>query len=87
MQEVQTFFKKNFGYTPPHVVRAPGRLEVLGDHMDYNEGVVLSVAVDKYISIATGPRTDGKIELVSSAFPGREIFWISELRKNPAALA
>jgi galactokinase len=85
MQEVQTLFKKHFGYTPPHVVRAPGRLEVLGNHTDYNEGVVLSVAVDKYIYIASGPRADGKIELVSSAFPGREIFWISELQKNPAA--
>ncbi len=29
---VQTVFKKHFGYTPPHVVKAPGRLEVLGNH-------------------------------------------------------
>jgi galactokinase len=83
--EVQTVFKKHFGYTPPHVVKAPGRLEVLGNHTDYNDGLVLSVAVDKYLFIASGPRTDGKIELVSSAFPGREIFWMSDLKKNPAA--
>src|SRR6266550_1520929 len=82
---VQTVFKKHFGYTPPHVVKAPGRLEVLGNHTDYNDGLVLSVAVDRYILIACGPRTDGKIELVSSAFPERETFWTSDLRKNPAA--
>lgn len=81
---VQTVFKKHFGYTPPHVVKAPGRLEVLGNHTDYNDGLVLSVAVDKYIFIASGPRTDGKIELVSSAFPEREIFWMSGLKQNPA---
>ncbi|HEU0038496.1 MAG TPA: galactokinase family protein, partial [Verrucomicrobiae bacterium] len=63
----------------------PGRLEVLGNHTDYNDGLVLSVAVDRYILIACGPRTDGKIELVSSAFPERETFWMSDLRKNPAA--
>ena len=82
---VKNLFKKHFGYTPAHVVRAPGRLEVLGNHTDYNEGLVLSVAVDKYVSIAASPRTDGKVELVSAAFPQRETFWISELKHNSAA--
>src|SRR5215467_12217386 len=83
--DVQTLFKRHFGYTPSHVVRAPGRLELLGNHTDYNEGLVMSVAVDKYIHIASAPRTDGKIELISSAFPGRELFWMSEFKKNPTA--
>ncbi|PYK99164.1 MAG: galactokinase [Verrucomicrobia bacterium] len=82
---VNILFKQHFGYTPAHVVGAPGRLEVLGNHTDYNEGLVMSVAVDKYVSIAASPRTDGKVELVSSAFPQRDIFWISELKHNPAA--
>jgi galactokinase len=83
--EVQTLFKKHFGYTPPHVVKAPGRLEVLGNHTDYNDGLVMSVAVGKYIFIAAGPRTDGRIELVSSAFPEVEKFWMSEIKPNPTA--
>jgi galactokinase len=78
-------FRKHFGYTPTHTVHAPGRLEVLGNHTDYNEGIVMSVAVDKYVFTAASPRTDGKVELVSSAFAGREIFWMSELKHNPAA--
>src|SRR5262249_20933082 len=82
---VQDLFKKHFHYTPAHVVRAPGRVEVLGNHTDYNEGLVLSVAGDRYIYIAASPRTDGKIELVSSAFPQRELFWISEFKHNPFA--
>jgi len=67
------------------VIAAPGRLEVLGNHTDYNEGLVLSVATDKYIFMASSPRSDGKIELVSSAFPQREIFWNAELKRNPEA--
>src|SRR5437870_12931124 len=85
MLDVQTLFKRHFGYTPTHLVRAPGRLELLGNHTDYNEGVVMSLAVNKYIQIASAPRTDGKIELVSGSFPGRELFWMSDLKKNPAA--
>src|SRR4051812_9421124 len=70
MLEVQKLFKANFFHTPTHVVSAPGRVELLGNHTDYNDGVVLSLAVDKYIQIASSPRTDGRVELVSSAFAG-----------------
>src|SRR5439155_19185278 len=83
--EVIAFFRKQFGFKPSHVVQAPGRLELLGNHTDYNEGLVLSIAVDKHIFIASSPRTDGKVELASSSFPDRETFRADELRKNPAA--
>src|SRR5882724_7311801 len=83
--DVQTLFKRHFSYTPTHLVRAPGRLELLGNHTDYNEGLVMSLAVNKYINVACSPRTDGKVELVSSSFPNPEKFWISEFKKNPAA--
>src|ERR1041385_803371 len=85
IQDVQAVFKKHFNQTPTHVVVAPGRLELLGNHTDYNDGLVMSLAVDKYIIIASSPRTDGKVELVSSAFPGSEIFSVNEFKKNPAA--
>src|SRR5262245_7218481 len=45
----------------------------------------MSLAVNRYIQIASAPRSDGKIELISGAFPERELFWSSELKKNPAA--
>ena len=85
MSDAQTLFKRHFSYPPTHVVRAPGRLELLGNHTDYNEGLVMSVAVDKYIHMASSPRSDGRIELVTDAFPERELFWMSEIKKNPAA--
>lgn len=85
MQDATTLFKKHFNQTPTHVVQAPGRLEVLGNHTDYNNGLVMAVAVDKYIYIAASPRNDGKVELVSTAFPNAEVFSISDIKPNPAA--
>lgn len=84
-QEVSALFKKHFNQTPTHTVRAPGRLELLGNHTDYNDGLVMALAVDKYITFAASPRTDGKIELASSAFPDREVFSVDKIEKNPAA--
>lgn len=83
--DATALFKRHFGFTPAHAVRAPGRLELLGNHTDYNAGLVISVAVDRYLHLACAPRTDGKIELVSSLFPQPEIFWMSDIKKNPAA--
>ena len=83
--DAQTLFRKQFAQPPAQVVRAPGRLELLGNHTDYNDGLVLSLAIDKHIEFAVSPRADGKIELVSSAFPGREIFSVDQFEKNPAA--
>ncbi|MCI0745199.1 MAG: hypothetical protein L0Y58_07330 [Verrucomicrobia subdivision 3 bacterium] len=83
--EVVTLFKRHFGHAPPHVARAPGRLELLGNHTDYNQGLVLALAVDKFVYFAASPRSDGWIEIASSAFPEREKFATLKLERNPAA--
>ena len=83
--DAQNLFKKHFHHTAAQTVRAPGRLELLGNHTDYNDGLVMALAVDRYITIAAEPRNDGKIELISSLFPQPEIFPANEFRKNPAA--
>jgi galactokinase len=82
-QDVRTLFTRHFGAPPVHIVRAPGRLELLGNHTDYNQGLVMSVAVDKYIQIGASPRKDGKIELISGSFPEPASFWSNALEKNP----
>jgi galactokinase len=86
MREVKEFFQKAFGKPPAVVVEAPGRLELLGNHTDYNRGLVMSIAVDKYIYVAATPRNDGIIELVSTTFPdSREKFFVDKIEKNPKA--
>lgn len=83
-QEVKQFFQKTFGKPPVHTVRAPGRLELLGNHTDYNGGLVMALAVDKYIYIAASPSNDGRIELASTSFPERDLFYVDKIEKNPA---
>jgi galactokinase len=83
--EATDLFRKKFGFTPTYSVRAPGRLELIGNHTDYNQGLVMSVAVDRHIDVASSRREDGKIELVSSSFPDGEVFSVAEIVKNPAA--
>jgi galactokinase len=48
--------------------------------------LVISAAINKFVHIASTPRTDGKVELVSAACPERETFRIDEARSSPAAL-
>jgi galactokinase len=83
--DIINLFKRHFAHTPPHIVQAPGRLELLGNHTDYNHGLALALAIDSYIWIAIAPRNDGRVELVSSAFRGKETFAITNIEKNPAA--
>ena len=84
--DVINLFKREFAHTPPHVVQAPGRLELLGNHTDYNQGLVLSLAIDRYVWIAIAPRTDGRVELVTSAFREKESFALSNMERNPKTL-
>ncbi len=84
-QDVKELFQKTFGAAPAKIVEAPGRLELLGNHTDYNQGLVMSLAVDKYIYVAATPRKDAIVELVSSSFPGsREKFYLDKIEKNSA---
>ena len=84
MSDVQTLFKRHFGCTPTHVVHAPGQSELLGRHALCRDGLAISAAINKSVSIASTPRRDGKVELVSPSARTRS-FWLSEITLNPAA--
>ena len=52
-------FRERFGEAPAHVVRAPGRVNLLGEHVDYNDGFVLPIAIDRATWLAFSPsKTD-----------------------------
>ena len=44
---------------------APGRVNIIGDHTDYNEGFVLPAAIDRCVLVAAAPRDDGTVHVLS----------------------
>jgi galactokinase len=54
-----------------HVVRAPGRVNLIGEHTDYNDGYVLPMAIEPEIRFVCRTRDDGKVRLASTAFDGQ----------------
>jgi galactokinase len=61
-------FTHRFGSRPPLLARAPGRVNLVGEHTDYNEGFVLPMAIDRAAWIAFRPRPDPVVHLVSLDF-------------------
>jgi galactokinase len=57
-QTITSTFEEHFGQPAEFVVRAPGRVNLIGEHTDYNDGFVFPCAIDFSITIAGRPRTD-----------------------------
>ncbi len=65
MLAIRTQFSNHFNYNAALVVKSPGRINLIGEHIDYNHGFVLPAAIDKFIELAIGKRTDGAIHMVA----------------------
>ncbi|MEI2750745.1 MAG: galactokinase [Ferruginibacter sp.] len=62
---VTEIFNEKFLQEPQIVVRSPGRINIIGEHTDYNEGFVLPAAIDKAAYIAASLRNDDEIHLLA----------------------
>jgi len=65
MLAIRSQFFNHFNYAPLLAVQSPGRINLIGEHTDYNHGFVLPAAIDKYIQVAIGKRRDGAIHMVA----------------------
>ena len=81
--ELDQFFRNEFGSAPLHRVQAPGRIEILGNHTDYNEGLVLSAAIDRALHAVSSPRMDGRIAVSTLHGQRREMFYLDRIERNP----
>ena len=52
IKKTTAFFEENFGSEPKKIVLSPGRINIIGEHVDYNDGYVLPAAIDKIICFA-----------------------------------
>ncbi len=75
-------FHGRFGEPPTFVVRAPGRVNLIGEHTDYNDGFVLPLAIDRAIWIALRPRTDREVHIHSLDFDETAVFHLDRLFKE-----
>ena len=67
LQTVSRRFCNSFGGKPESRAYAPGRLEVIGNHTDYNGGIVVGAAIEQGTAVAMRQRDDGRIRLISDA--------------------
>ena len=82
LERIAATYQQKFGQAPELLVSAPGRVNLIGEHTDYNDGFVLPVAIDKKIIIGGSRRADDVVRLYSLNFEEFQEFSISSLVKQ-----
>ncbi len=75
-------FADHFGRAPTAWVRAPGRVDLMGSHTDYNLGFVMTMTVDRDIWIALAPRADWRVRLLSLNLAGEGEFALDAITRD-----
>jgi len=65
IQNTTAFFEKTFGSAPQKIVLSPGRINIIGEHVDYNDGYVLPAAIDKIICFAFEKNNSSKSKVIA----------------------
>ncbi|MEO8263479.1 MAG: galactokinase [Pseudolysinimonas sp.] len=72
--DVREAFRERFGHKPLGIWSAPGRVNLIGEHTDYNDGFVLPFAIDRRTLVAVGARSDGVLRVGSSFAASDELY-------------
>ena len=75
-------FEQALGRSPEFVSEAPGRVNLIGEHTDYNEGFVLPVAIDRTIAVAAAPADGKTVRAYSADFDARDEWRIDAPRRT-----
>jgi galactokinase len=78
-------FQSTFGRDPDVLVQAPGRVNLIGEHTDYNAGYVLPAAIDRKVRIAAARRADGEVRLFSRNFNASATFELGQIEYSSEA--
>ena len=82
---VRDEFRRRFGADPEWVARAPGRVNLIGDHTDYNDGFVLPMAIDREVWLAARARADRQVMIDSLDFSEVIEFSLDEVSRGQRA--
>src|SRR5512147_380632 len=74
IDQITNRYKETFGRAPAHIARAPGRVNLLGEHVDYNDGFVLPAAIDRATYVVFSPADSDQTRLVAVDFDEEALF-------------
>lgn len=80
LETVHQLFHTRFDDEPAYIVRSPGRVNLIGEHTDYNDGFVFPMAIDRATWIALRPREDRQVRVVSADFEEEKTFSLDDLQ-------
>jgi len=75
-------FSNKFGRPATVIARAPGRVNLIGEHTDYNDGYVLPAAIERETHIAAAPRRDGRVRLVALDLARQTTFDLADVQRS-----
>src|SRR5258708_14523651 len=81
-KQVRKVFAAEFSEEPAFIVHAPGRVNIIGEHTDYNEGFVLPMPIQRAVWIALRPRADRIVQVHSLDFNASTQFSLDNLHKE-----
>jgi galactokinase len=82
LNAIRNAFEVRFKQQPHLLVRAPGRVNLIGDHTDYNEGFVLPMAIDQATYVAARTRPDRTIHSYSTEYSEDDMFTLDRVERS-----
>lgn len=76
---VRAQFEQRYGIHPRLIVRAPGRVNLIGEHTDYNDGFVCPIAIDRATYVAARPRDDDRVQTFATDFNETDEFSLADI--------
>lgn len=84
--ELQAAFEEYFGSAPTFIAVGPGRVNLIGEHTDYNDGFVLPVALKRDVRLAVRPREDTLVRLLSLEYGSDYTFDLQDIQHSEDVL-
>jgi len=81
--EIRTQFEQHFQIHPRVIIRAPGRVNLIGEHTDYNDGFVFPVAIDRATYVAARPRDDRMVRVIALDLQDEDTFSLDRIERSP----
>jgi galactokinase len=83
LADLTTAFEARYGIAPEFISRAPGRVNLIGEHTDYNGGFVLPVAINRTVLLAVASTLGNEIHIFSQDYQDTAVFKSGPLEKAP----